>query len=258
MSSWPADALLKKEIKVAKASSWRNFTENASSVKDMARLVRSVTTTKTAPLGLVSQGDATARTPDEAVGLLISVFFPGCTEVGRAAAAPYRKAAIHSSECCGSFITAQKVKAAFDSFGADKAAGPDGFKPIVFQKVGAVTIDRITAIFRASLALGYIPARWCKSNVICLPKVGKADYSKVKSFRPISLSSFLLKGLERCIQWRVEETVLRARPFHSNQHAFRGGRSTDTALSQFCDTVEQAILRGQYCIGVFFDIEGAF
>ena len=42
-----------------------------------------------------------------------------------------------------------------------------------------------------------------------LPKPGKPNYDEVKSFRPISLNSFLLKGLERLVLWELEDTALR-------------------------------------------------
>ena len=34
-------------------------------------------------------------------------------------------------------------------------------------------------------------------DVIFIPKPGKEDYSSPKSYRPITLTSFVLKGLER-------------------------------------------------------------
>ena len=156
------------------------------------------------------------------------------------------------------FIDARAVEEAFKSFGPRKAGGPDGLKPMVMQHFGQVTLERVAAIYRASLALGYVPPQWCHANVVLIPKIGKADYGQAKSFRPISLSSFLLRGLERLVLWKLEETTPRVRPFHPCQHAFRHSRGTDTALSVFADKVEGAILRGSFCIGVFFDIEGAF
>ena len=44
----------------------------------------------------------------------------------------------------------------------------------------------------------------------------------------------------------------------TNQHAFTTGKSCDTALSAVVDFIEKSALRGQYCLAVFLDIEGAF
>ena len=45
---------------------------------------------------------------------------------------------------------------------------------------------------------------------------------------------------------------------HKNQHAFRKGRSTETALSDMVDILESEVLRKGVTVGVFLDIEGAF
>ena len=62
--------------------------------------------------------------------------------------------------------------------------------------------------------------------------------------------------MERVIQRYLKDKHLQT-PL-TNQHAFTKGRSCDTALSTVTDTVEKAALRGQYCLAVFLDIQGAF
>ncbi len=51
-------------------------------------------------------------------------------------------------------------------------------------------------IYVSSYSAGYVPACWRQSKVVFIPKPGKKDYSKAKSFRPITLTPFLSK------QWR--------------------------------------------------------
>ena len=54
-------------------------------------------------------------------------------------------------------------------------------------------------IRRACKAFGYIPLIWRKSKVVFIPNPGKNTYDEAKSFRPISLTSHLLKILEKLI-----------------------------------------------------------
>ena len=91
--------------------------------------------------------------------------------------------------------------------------------------------------------------------MVFLPKAGKAQ---PKSFRPISLTPFIFKALERVVLWELEQSVLREHPLHRNQHAFRKGRSTESALSDVVDVIEHQIMRGGFALGIFLDIEGAF
>ena len=67
--------------------------------------------------------------------------------------------------------------------------------------------------------------------MIFIPKVGKKDYALAKAYRPITLSNFLLKGLERLVQWYILEKNV-TRPL-KHQHAYTRGLSTETALSNF-------------------------
>ena len=106
--------------------------------------------------------------------------------------------------------------------------------------------------------MSYTPLRWRKSKCIFIPKPGKDDYTNPRAYRPISLVSFLFKALEKIILLEIEDNVLSKKPLSKNQHGFRRGYSVDTALSDFTDQVESAILRGQYAIGCFIDVQGAF
>ena len=93
--------------------------------------------------------------------------------------------------------------------------------------------------------------------VIFLPKAGKEDYSLPKSFRPITLASFALKGLEKIVMWRLESTTLK-KILSPHQHAFIPDRNCDTALAEVTDHIEKANLRGLSAAAVSLDIRGAF
>ena len=94
---------------------------------------------------------------------------------------------------------------------------------------------------------------WKDANVIFIHKPGKDDYSHAKSFRPISLSNYLLKVLEKLSIWR-SDIILKDNPIHKLQHGFQRGKSTDTALSGTVNEIEKYILKGHHCVGLFLDI----
>ncbi|KAG8199517.1 hypothetical protein JTE90_009363 [Oedothorax gibbosus] len=78
--------------------------------------------------------------------------------------------------------------------------------PIMIQKAEESVIPVLTRIYRASLALGHIPKIWQKSRVVFITKPGKNSYDQAKSFRPISLSSFFLKIMEKIIDKHLRIT----------------------------------------------------
>ena len=128
----------------------------------------------------------------------------------------------------------------------------------MLKKLPKNVISRLVTIYKCSIALGYIPKCWREARVVLIPKQGKSDYTEPKSFRPISLTAFMFKVLEKIIKERVETVFLKARPLSPHQHAFRSGKSCDSAIAEVIDTVESAIFRGETAIGVFLDISGAF
>nr|XP_012217316.1 PREDICTED: RNA-directed DNA polymerase from mobile element jockey-like [Linepithema humile] len=106
--------------------------------------------------------------------------------------------------------------------------------------------------------MGYTPSAWKLARVVFIPKAGRTSYTKAKDFRPISLTSFLLKTLEKLVDAYLRETTLWSHPLHKNQHAYRSGYSTETALHQTVAFIEEQLERKGYAVGAFLDIEGAF
>ena len=121
-----------------------------------------------------------------------------------------------------------------------------------------IILQSIIKIFRACIALGYIPISWRTSRVVFVPKPGRTDYTTAKAFRPISLMSFLLKTLERLVDRFIRDDTLIKYPLNENQHAYMAGKSTDTALHVLVGKIEKALYNKEYALSVFLDIQGAF
>ena len=239
----------------AKRLAWKSFTEEATSLETMSRLTKVIFRKEGKKLGHLKKGDGTfTQNREEILDTLMDSFLPDS------------KAESEGSIPASVFITEAKfrgifsirrLKEAFSSFKKKKSPGPDGIRPEVLQNLGDGALRRLGLIFSASLALGYVPNGWRTAEAVLIPKVGKKDYTDPRAFRPISLTSFLFKGMERVIGWHLEEIGITDK-LSRNQHAFRKARSTDTILSEVVDLIEQSVLRKSYALGVFFDIEGAF
>merc|ERR1712218_76825 len=119
-------------------------------------------------------------------------------------------------------------------------------------------LNRISKIYQACVKLSFTPPKWCKADAIFLAKPDKPRYDLPNSFRPISKFNVILKGLEKLAKWELERTSLSVKPLHKNQHAYSRVKNVDTALVQVVDEAEKGILRQEFTLGVFIDIEGAF
>jgi hypothetical protein len=104
------------------------------------------------------------------------------------------------------------------------------------------------------MAYGFIPMAWRQVKVTFIPKHGKSDYTEAKVYRPISLSSFLLKTMEKIVDRHIRDRALRSQPLHLNQYAYQTGKSTETALHNVVTRVESAIEHKDIALGAFLDI----
>jgi len=66
-----------------------------------------------------------------------------------------------------------------------------------------------------------------------------------------------MKTLERLIDTHIRLTIDQSL-LSDAQHAYRKGRSTDTALHSLVASIERGFLNKEYSVAAFLDIEGAF
>jgi ribonuclease HI len=242
-----------KVIRRAKRRSWKDFCEDVTDVKKAAQINKIIQAQENKALGIVNK-DGLALDPKETLNHLVNTHFPG--NIIAAGKIKYRDNIVDIRD--ETYITDEKVKAAIDSFASHKSPGMDGIKPVVLKNLSLKARQRLTALFKASLMLGYTPQTWRQANVVFIPKYGKEDYSECRSFRPITLSSFILKSLERILLWYLEDKVLQNNPLHNTQHAFRKGRGTESALTETICYIEEALTGREHALCTFLDIQGAF
>ena len=104
----------------------------------------------------------------------------------------------------------------------------------------------------------YVPAIWRHVMVVFISKPDRNSYSGSRDFRPISITSFLLKTMERLVDRFLRDEILVFMPLHPKQHAYQAGKSVETALHRLVVRVEKALEQQETALGVFLDIEGAF
>jgi len=133
----------------------------------------------------------------------------------------------------------------------------DGIFPALLQEEWEILLPHLVRIFRACLATGYVPVSWHQVKVVFIPKPGRSYYYGPRDFRPISLTSFLLKTMERLVDRFLRDEILVLRPLHPNQHAYQAGKSVETALHQLVVRTEKVLDQQEIALGVSLDIEGA-
>jgi hypothetical protein len=94
--------------------------------------------------------------------------------------------------------------------------------------------------------------------VTFIPKPGKPNYTDGRSYHPITVSSFLLKTMNKLVDRYIRDTVLRNCPLTSIPVAYQGGNSTETTLHNIIIRIYNVIKHKEIALGAFLEIEGAF
>ena len=83
--------------------------------------------------------------------------------------------------------------------------------------------------------MGHVPSTWKEAAVVPIHKGG--DRSLAKNYWPISLTSPIMKVLERIIRKELVDFLSDYNYFNPNQHGFRHGRSCLSALLDVYDNM---------------------
>ena len=136
-----------------------------------------------------------------------------------------------------------------------KAAGPDSVSPSVLKHCADQLAPVFTNIFNTSLELCQVPACFKASTIIPIPK--KAKVTGLNDYRPVALTSVVMKVLERLVLAHLKsitDPVL-----DPLQFAYRANRSTEDAVNMALHyTLEHLDTAGNYARILFVDFSSAF
>ena len=250
----------KTAMKRAQRENWENFCSETKDCSAIAKLQKLMKQDKRAELGTIrKQNGEFTTTPEETLEVMLKTLFPDKDETHNNPGETNQiKWTNEEPLDIDDIVNEESVTAAINSFKPYKSPGPDMIRPALLQQGLNMLLPYLVDIYRHSL-MEETPAKtWLRTKAVFIPKPGKADYADPKSFRPISLSAFMLKGLERLILWHLQRTMLKEKPFNRNLYSYQEGLSTDTALHRVISKVEKTLEENKVAIVVFLDISGAF
>jgi len=103
-----------------------------------------------------------------------------------------------------------------------------------------------------------LPQLWKKASIIPLRKAGKDDYTKTKSYRPISLLRTISKILESVLATRISYLVEEHRLLPRTHFGARKQRPSIDALTYLQEKIYRAWRKGTALSLVSFDVKGAY
>ena len=134
--------------------------------------------------------------------------------------------------------------------------GPDGVPPVLLKNCLEKLIEPISKLWKKSLETGEIPKTMKRGAITPIYKGG--DRYEAKNYRPVALTSHIIKVFERIITSRLTSYLEREGLMNSEQHGFRRYRSCTSQLIQHHQDILDALGEGHSFDTVYLDFAKAF
>lgn len=196
------DKLLRRKHR----STFQDFCSSVESHNDATKLMKSCAKDPCCSIGSMKlpSGNYT-DSPEATLKYLLETHFPGCVSQAPSEAVAIIPAVIADPHIADQIVSKSRIEWAIKSFAPYKAAGEDLIFPALLQSGLDIIIDLLEIIFKASIRLLHIPLPWRGVTVVFIPKLGQLDYTVAKAFRPISLTSIMLKTLEKMVDRHLRD-----------------------------------------------------
>ena len=139
------------------------------------------------------------------------------------------------------------------------ACGADDIPPSFLKNLPDNALEELLAIFNLSLSNADIPSTWRNAIIIPLLKAGKTA-AELASYRPVSLTSCVVKLLERILADRLYHMAETKGWFSQFQAGFRRGRSCEDQILRVIQKIEDGFQQSkcQRSVMVLLDFSKAY
>ena len=153
-------------------------------------------------------------------------------------------------------FTEEDVISAIKEIGEFSSSAEDDIPAYILKHCAAELCYPIMLIWHCSLSSGIVPPVYKKQ--IITPVFKKGSRATPANYRPISLTSHIIKTIERIIKTRIVKHLLDHNILCKTQHGFLKGRNCLTQLLKHIDTILNNFLKGLDTDSIYLDFSKAF
>ena len=148
------------------------------------------------------------------------------------------------------------IEKAIDQLKPDAAPGPDSIPAILLKKCKKTISKPLYILWKKSLESGEVPQS-LKHGLIT-PIFKKGSKGDPANYRPVTLTSHLVKVFERVLASRLMDFMETHNKFNPHQHGFRRGRSCLSQLLQHRTDILGGLADGAQVDVIYLDYAKAF
>ena len=150
----------------------------------------------------------------------------------------------------------EEVYNELQNLNCNKACGPDLLPARLLKMTAEFIAPSLAQIFQLSLSSGKLPLDWTSANIVPIHK--KGDKQLTANYRPISLTSIVVKIMERIIHRQLVCALEEHNLLSDCQFGFRHKRSTVSLLLQAVHDWAGSLDRRNSTHCLFLDLAKAF
>ena len=145
---------------------------------------------------------------------------------------------------------------AINELSSTSAAGPNAIPPLLLINCAAELAPALKLLFTQSLMHGYIPASFKRAAIT--PVFKSVIKTSPCNYRPISLTSTIIKVFERIVRKQVVAFQTSRGHLNNTQYGFRSGRSCLSALLGVFDDLMHMLSSDCAVDMIYLDFSKAF
>lgn len=153
-------------------------------------------------------------------------------------------------------INTTDIIEAIKTLSNNSAAGPDHIPAIFLKRCAGMVAKPLLILYQNSLATGIVPQLLRSAKITPVFKGGSRG--EAKNYRPIALTSHIIKVLEKIITNKITTYLEDSNKMNDGQHGFRRGRSCLSQLLAHHDRLISSLELNTMIDVVYLDFSKAF
>ena len=156
-----------------------------------------------------------------------------------------------------STIPVEELNYAMKKLKQKKSPGPDGITNKMLINVGIPALYKLLEIFNKTWQEGSLSQSWKEGTMLPIHKKGKSK-TETKSYRSISLTSCVVKLLERIINARMKWYLESEQLLAPQQAEFREHHCTEDQTTYLTQEIEDGFQQRKETLAIWIDLQKAF